>query len=224
MGAERAGDTQGRAIRTRAEQEAEIAAERKSQVGSGDRSGKIRTYNFPQSRVTDHRIGLTVHSLDAIMAGNLDEVVDAILDWRDKDDLARALVKRKLETQELQRRLESRRSELEASLDREVDVETFFDEVDAAWGTDRRLDAAITRLKDRLTRSKTTVAEAEAALRAWRRDLDVDRADEDRWLEVAAACWDYFLFDDAIAVHTKASDLTERQPNFAGQLERLGWG
>ena len=50
-----------------AEQEAEIAAERKSQVGTGDRSAKIRTYNFPQSRVTDHRIGLTVHNLDAIM-------------------------------------------------------------------------------------------------------------------------------------------------------------
>jgi peptide chain release factor 1 len=60
------------------EQEAEIAAERKSQVGSGDRSGKIRTYNFPQSRVTDHRIGLTVHSLDAIMAGDISEIVAAI--------------------------------------------------------------------------------------------------------------------------------------------------
>ena len=59
-----------------AEQEAEIAAERKSQVGTGDRSAKIRTYNFPQSRVTDHRIGLTVHSLDAIMAGDLDDVVE----------------------------------------------------------------------------------------------------------------------------------------------------
>ena len=71
-----------------AEQEAEIAAERKSQVGTGDRSAKIRTYNFPQSRVTDHRIGLTVHSLDAIMAGNLDEVVDAILDYRREEALA----------------------------------------------------------------------------------------------------------------------------------------
>lgn len=71
-----------------AEQEAKIAAERKSQVGTGDRSGKIRTYNFPQSRVTDHRIGLTVHSLDAIMAGNLDEVVDAILNYRREEALA----------------------------------------------------------------------------------------------------------------------------------------
>jgi len=70
------------------EQEAEIAAERKSQVGTGDRSAKIRTYNFPQSRVTDHRIGLTVHSLDAIMAGDLDEVVNAILAYRREEALA----------------------------------------------------------------------------------------------------------------------------------------
>ena len=70
------------------EQEAEIAAERKSQVGTGDRSAKIRTYNFPQSRVTDHRIGLTVHSLDAVMAGDLDEVVDAILAYRREEALA----------------------------------------------------------------------------------------------------------------------------------------
>jgi len=71
-----------------AEQEAKIAAERKSQVGTGDRSGKIRTYNYPQSRVTDHRIGLTVHNLDAIMAGDLDEVVAAIQDHRRQEALA----------------------------------------------------------------------------------------------------------------------------------------
>jgi peptide chain release factor 1 len=71
-----------------AEQEAKIAAERKSQVGTGDRSAKIRTYNFPQSRVTDHRIGLTVHSLDAIMAGDLDDVVHAILAYRREEALA----------------------------------------------------------------------------------------------------------------------------------------
>lgn len=70
------------------EHEAEIAAERKSQVGTGDRSAKIRTYNFPQSRVTDHRIGLTIHSLDAVMAGDLDEVVDAILAYRREEALA----------------------------------------------------------------------------------------------------------------------------------------
>jgi peptide chain release factor 1 len=69
-------------------QEAEIAAERKSQVGTGDRSAKIRTYNFPQSRVTDHRIGLTLHSLDAVMAGELDDVVDAILAYRRDEALA----------------------------------------------------------------------------------------------------------------------------------------
>jgi len=70
------------------EQEAEIAAERKSQVGTGDRSAKIRTYNFPQSRVTDHRIGLTLHSLDAIMAGDLEDVVNAILAHRREEALA----------------------------------------------------------------------------------------------------------------------------------------
>lgn len=71
-----------------AEHDAKIAAERKSQVGTGDRSAKIRTYNFPQGRVTDHRIGLTVHSLDAIMQGELDVVVDAILDHRRTEALA----------------------------------------------------------------------------------------------------------------------------------------
>ena len=54
------------------------AAERKSQVGTGDRSGKIRTYNFPQGRVTDHRIGLTLHALDRVLSGALDEVVTSL--------------------------------------------------------------------------------------------------------------------------------------------------
>ncbi len=72
------------------EQESAIAAERKSQVGTGDRSAKIRTYNFPQSRVTDHRIGLTVHNLDAIMAGDLDGVVEAILAYRREEALSAA--------------------------------------------------------------------------------------------------------------------------------------
>jgi peptide chain release factor 1 len=71
-----------------AEQEAAIAAERKSQVGTGDRSAKIRTYNYPQSRVTDHRIGLTIHSLDAVMQGELDPVVDAIQEHRRNEALA----------------------------------------------------------------------------------------------------------------------------------------
>lgn len=61
-----------------AEQDAKMAADRKSQVGSGDRSERIRTYNFPQGRCTDHRIGLTLYRLDAIMQGDLDEIVDAL--------------------------------------------------------------------------------------------------------------------------------------------------
>ena len=62
----------------REKQEKKIASERKSQVGSGDRSERIRTYNFPQGRLTDHRIGLTLYSLDSIMNGRLDEVIDAL--------------------------------------------------------------------------------------------------------------------------------------------------
>ena len=55
-----------------------IASDRRSQVGSGDRSQRIRTYNFPQGRVTDHRIGLTLHKIDAIIDGDLDEIMDAL--------------------------------------------------------------------------------------------------------------------------------------------------
>ncbi len=62
----------------RTEQHAEEAAARKSMVRTGDRSEKIRTYNFPQSRVTDHRIGFTVHRLEAVMLGDLDELIDAL--------------------------------------------------------------------------------------------------------------------------------------------------
>ena len=61
-----------------AEQDAQLAAQRKSQVGTGDRSERIRTYNYPQGRVTDHRIGLTLYKLDAILDGALDEVIDAL--------------------------------------------------------------------------------------------------------------------------------------------------
>ncbi len=63
----------------RNEQEASVAAERKSQVGSGDRSERIRTYNFPQGRMTDHRIGLTLYRLEAIMNGDLDETIDSLI-------------------------------------------------------------------------------------------------------------------------------------------------
>lgn len=60
------------------EQQSKIAAERKSMVGSGDRSAKIRTYNFPQGRVTDHRIGLTLYKLTAILDGDLEEIIQAL--------------------------------------------------------------------------------------------------------------------------------------------------
>jgi peptide chain release factor 1 len=60
-------------------QNAELARERKQQVGSGDRSEKIRTYNFPQNRLTDHRIGLTLHQLDLVMEGRLQPIVDALV-------------------------------------------------------------------------------------------------------------------------------------------------
>ena len=63
----------------REKQNAEIADERRSQVGTGDRSERIRTYNFPQGRVSDHRIGLTLYRIEAIMNGDLDEIIDALI-------------------------------------------------------------------------------------------------------------------------------------------------
>jgi peptide chain release factor 1 len=59
-------------------QQEEITRERRSQVGSGERAEKIRTYNFPQNRVTDHRINLTQHNLPAILQGELDQLIDAL--------------------------------------------------------------------------------------------------------------------------------------------------
>ncbi|MEL6534736.1 MAG: peptide chain release factor 1, partial [Bacteroidota bacterium] len=59
-------------------QDAEVGAQRRNMVGSGDRSDKIRTYNYPQGRVTDHRVGLSVHNLPAVMDGSLDEIVEAL--------------------------------------------------------------------------------------------------------------------------------------------------
>jgi peptide chain release factor 1 len=65
-------------VRKQEEEQAKYAARRKQQVGSGDRSERIRTYNFPQSRLTDHRIGFTLHSLDQVMDGALDPVIEAL--------------------------------------------------------------------------------------------------------------------------------------------------
>jgi peptide chain release factor 1 len=62
----------------REKQHAQQAAERRTLVRSGDRSEKIRTYNFPQSRVTDHRIGLTIHQLDMVMDGKLDQLIEPL--------------------------------------------------------------------------------------------------------------------------------------------------
>jgi peptide chain release factor 1 len=61
------------------EQASAIASERRSQVGTGDRSERIRTYNYPQGRVTDHRIGLTLYQLEAILLGDLDEIIEALV-------------------------------------------------------------------------------------------------------------------------------------------------
>lgn len=61
------------------EQNKEIADQRKSMVGTGDRSERIRTYNFPQGRVSDHRIGLTLYKLDNFLDGDLDEIIDGLI-------------------------------------------------------------------------------------------------------------------------------------------------
>ena len=73
-----------------AEQQKEIAKDRKSQVGSGDRSEKIRTYNYPQARLTDHRIGLTLHRLQDVLDGDLDEVVNALIAHNQAEKLKQA--------------------------------------------------------------------------------------------------------------------------------------
>ena len=70
---------QSEAIAGEREHDAAIASDRKSQVGTGDRSERIRTYNYPQGRVTDHRIGLTLYRLEAILNGDLDELIDALI-------------------------------------------------------------------------------------------------------------------------------------------------
>jgi peptide chain release factor 1 len=69
-------------------QESEVAESRRLQVGSGDRSQRIRTYNFPQGRVTDHRVNLTLYKLDDLLGGNLDMVIDPLLQEHQADLLA----------------------------------------------------------------------------------------------------------------------------------------
>lgn len=69
------------------QQRAATAENRKSQVGTGDRSERIRTYNYPQGRVTDHRIGLTLHKLDAVVNGDLDELLDALITAKQSEQL-----------------------------------------------------------------------------------------------------------------------------------------
>ena len=61
------------------EQDEKIANERKSQVGNGDRSEKIRTYNYPQGRITDHRIGLSIYQMEDFLNGNLEEMIDSLI-------------------------------------------------------------------------------------------------------------------------------------------------
>jgi peptide chain release factor 1 len=78
--------------RALAEQQASQAASRQAQVGTGDRAEKIRTYNFPERRVTDHRIGLRLHNLDAILMGDLDELTDALQDDEKRRRLAERAV------------------------------------------------------------------------------------------------------------------------------------
>ena len=71
-------------------QDAAIADERRSQVGSGSRSERIRTYNFPENRISEHRIKLTLYHLDSFLDGNLDEVLDALITTEQSEKLARS--------------------------------------------------------------------------------------------------------------------------------------
>jgi len=71
------------------EQQSEISQNRRSQVGTGERSEKIRTYNFPQNRITDHRIGLTLYKLDSILLGNIQEIIDQLITSFQAEDLKR---------------------------------------------------------------------------------------------------------------------------------------
>jgi peptide chain release factor 1 len=72
------------------EQQKQITEERRAQIGSGDRSEKIRTYNFQQNRVTDHRIGLTLHQLDRVMDGKLEDIIEALVTHYQAEKLKQA--------------------------------------------------------------------------------------------------------------------------------------
>ena len=71
----------------RSKQMEEVGAERKLKLGRGERSEKIRTYNYPQNRVTDHRIGFTLQKLDRIIEGDLDEIIEALINQEQKEKL-----------------------------------------------------------------------------------------------------------------------------------------
>jgi peptide chain release factor 1 len=71
------------------QQEDELAQARKQQVGTGDRSERIRTYNFPQGRVSDHRVGLTLYRIESILDGDIDEIIDALIIDRQTKQLAK---------------------------------------------------------------------------------------------------------------------------------------
>ncbi len=73
--------------KAQSEQNEKIASERKLQVGTGDRSERIRTYNYPQGRVTDHRIGLTLYKIESILNGDLDELLDALITFDQAEKL-----------------------------------------------------------------------------------------------------------------------------------------
>jgi peptide chain release factor 1 len=75
----------------RVKREAELSAQRKGMIGSGDRSEKIRTYNFPQDRVTDHRIGLTTHNLPAVMNGQIDVLIEPLISHFQAEKLKEAV-------------------------------------------------------------------------------------------------------------------------------------